>query len=82
MLSEGELKLSEMKSVIERDGMQAYFQAGALHCSGGVILKKQASHDYNTNTKSRDNNHVVVDGPLCDEYYRIRDLLYQQYVIL
>jgi hypothetical protein len=26
MLSEGELKLSEMKSVIELDGMQAVFQ--------------------------------------------------------
>jgi cleavage and polyadenylation specificity factor subunit 2 len=72
MLSVGDIKLSQMKKILNKQGLAAEFHLGQLKCSGQITLRKQAS----------DSNHIVIDGPLCDEYYKVRELLYSQFVIL
>jgi cleavage and polyadenylation specificity factor subunit 2 len=72
MLSMGDIKLSKMKAVLNKQGLSAEFHMGQLRCSGHITLRKERD----------ESNHIVIDGPLCDEYYRIRDLLYSQFVIL
>jgi len=67
-----ELKLSDFKLVLTKNGIPSEFQQGNLLCgnSNNVMLKRH------------DSGRVTIEGCVSDDYYVIRDLLYQQYAIV
>lgn len=65
-----ELKLSDFKQVLKRHGIQAEFSGGVLLCNGLVEVKRTES------------GRIHLEGTLCDDYFKIRQLLYQQYAVL
>jgi len=67
-----EVKLSDFKLVLTRNGIPSEFQQGNLTCghNGNVLLRRHES------------GRVMLEGCLSDDYYLIRDLLYQQYAIV
>jgi len=67
-----ELKLSDFKLVLTRNGIPSEFQMGNLLCG----------HQSNIQLKRHDSGRVMIEGCVSDEYYLIRDLLYQQYAIV
>merc|ERR1712025_912190 len=67
-----ELKLSDFKLVLTKNGIPSEFQQGNLLCG----------HSYNVQLRRHDSGRVMIEGCLSNEYYTIRDLLYQQYAIV
>ena len=66
-----ELKLSDFKMVLSKHSIISEFQGGVLFCgSGNVALRRH------------DSGRVTIEGCVSDEYYLVRDLLYQQYAIV
>lgn len=70
LLSDGKMKLDLMKQVLGKAGFDAKFRGGMLVCNDGVVLKRAM------------NNEIVVEGALSSNYYRIRDLLYEQFTLV
>lgn len=67
-----ELKLSDFKQVLTNKGIPSEFQMGNLMCgiSSNVQLRRHES------------GRVMIEGCVSEDYYVIRDLLYQQYAIV
>ena len=66
-----ELKLSDFKMVLSKHNINSEFQGGVLFCgSGNVALRRH------------DSGRVTIEGCVSDEYYIVRELLYQQYAIV
>lgn len=64
-----EPRLSDFKQVLNKAGIQAEFIGGSLVFNNRVNIRKV-------------DGKITVEGALCDEYYTIRDLLYDQYAIV
>jgi len=69
----GDVKLADFRQVLQKEGFQTEFKGGSLICNGVVSLRKQEREG-----KSK----INIEGVLCEDYFRIRDLLYQQFKIL
>jgi len=67
-----ELKLSDFKLVLTKNGIPSEFQQGNLMCG----------HHSNVQLRRHDSGRVMIEGCVSDDYYVIRDLLYQQYAIV
>ncbi|XP_022244624.1 cleavage and polyadenylation specificity factor subunit 2-like isoform X3 [Limulus polyphemus] len=65
-----ELKLSDFKQVLLRNGIQAEFSGGVLYCNSVVAIRKNEA------------GRINLEGCLCEDYYKVRDLLYEQYAII
>lgn len=67
----GDLKLSDFKLVLAAAGVVAEFSGGALVCAGGSVCvrKKAGSED------------LVVEGALSDDFYRVREILFERFQI-
>lgn len=65
-----ELKLSDFKQVLMKNGIKAEFSGGVLLCNGQVEVKRTES------------GKIHLEGTVSDEYFTIRKLLFQQYAIL
>lgn len=70
LLSDGKMKLDVMKQVLGKAGFNAKFRGGMLVCNDGVVLKRAL------------NNEIVMEGTLSSSYYRIRELLYEQFTLV
>jgi len=66
----GEVSLAQFKSLLQKEGHQADFASGVLICDNEVAIRKTAT------------GKVTIEGGLTENYFKIRDLLYQQYAIL
>ena len=66
------MRLSDFKSVLLRNGIPNEFSGGMLFCGvrNNVALRRH------------DSGRVTIEGAVSAEYYRIRDLLYEQYAIV
>jgi len=67
-----ELKLSDFKLVLTKAGIPSEFQQGNLLCG----------HSFSVQLRRHDSGRVMIEGCLSDDYYVIRNLLYQQYAIV
>jgi len=67
-----ELKLSDFKLVLTKNGIPSEFQQGNLLCGSG----------YNVQLRRHDSGRVMIEGCVSNDYYIIRELLYQQYAIV
>ncbi|XP_077443541.1 cleavage and polyadenylation specificity factor subunit 2 [Stigmatopora argus] len=65
-----EPRLSDFKQVLLREGIQAEFVGGVLVCNNLVAVRRTEA------------GRIGLEGCLCDDYYKIRELLYQQYAVV
>lgn len=63
-------KLSQFKQVLLKNRIQAEFSGGVLYCNNKVAVKRSES------------GRITLEGTICEDYFSIRELLYQQYAIL
>ncbi|XP_031632233.1 probable cleavage and polyadenylation specificity factor subunit 2 [Contarinia nasturtii] len=66
-----ELKISDFKQVLSRNNIQSEFSNGALWVANSTIAIRRI-----------DTGKLCMEGCISDEYYRVRDLLYDQYAII
>ncbi|MBN3325443.1 CPSF2 factor, partial [Atractosteus spatula] len=65
-----EPRLSDFKQVLLREGIQAEFVGGVLVCNNLVAVRRTET------------GRIGLEGCLCEDYYKIRELLYQQYAVV
>uniref|UniRef100_A0A0A9DB54 Cleavage and polyadenylation specificity factor subunit 2 n=1 Tax=Arundo donax TaxID=35708 RepID=A0A0A9DB54_ARUDO len=74
----GDLKLADFKQFLENKGLQVEFAGGALRCGEYVTVRKIGD----SQRGSTGCQQIVIEGPLCKDYYKIRELLYSQFYLL
>lgn len=74
----GDLKLSDFKQFLESKGWQVEFTGGALRCGEHVTVRKIGD----SQKGSTGSQQIVIEGPLCEDYYKVRELLYSQFYLL
>lgn len=90
-----ELKLSDFKQVLTKNNIISEFAGGVLWCSNGTLALKRVSAERFGLTLWKDSDciclvgslqvdagKVSIEGCLSEDYYRVRQLLYEQYAIL
>ena len=70
LLATSDLRIGWLKEVLVNAGFQTELREGTLVVDKGVTVRKAGEYD------------IVVDGPLCDEYFEVRKILYGQYTVL
>jgi cleavage and polyadenylation specificity factor subunit 2 len=65
-----ELKLSDFKQVLMKNGIQAEFSGGVLYCNNQVEVRRNSA------------GRIHLEGSLSQDYYKVRKLLYEQYAII
>uniref|UniRef100_A0ACD5TG03 Uncharacterized protein n=1 Tax=Avena sativa TaxID=4498 RepID=A0ACD5TG03_AVESA len=75
----GDLKLADFKQFLANKGLQVEFSGGALRCGEYITVRKIADSNQKGSTSSQ---QIVIEGPLCEDYYKIRELLYSQFFLL
>ncbi|CAM8964805.1 unnamed protein product [Rhodiola kirilowii] len=76
----GDLKLSDFKQFLASKGVPVEFASGALRCGEYTTLRKIG--DANQMGGGAGNQQIIIEGPLTEEYYKIRDYLYSQFYLL
>eukprot|EP01083_Nonionella_stella_P022254 61559_1 len=68
----GDVKLLDVKNELFKQGVPAEFIQGVLVCgkSGIVNIRKASSTE------------ISIAGALCDDYFKIRDILYDKFIIV
>ncbi|CAH1111258.1 unnamed protein product [Psylliodes chrysocephalus] len=66
-----ELKLAEFKQVLGRNSINSEFSGGTLWCCNGTIAVRKV-----------ENGKMMLEGCISEEYYKVKELLYEQYAIL
>ncbi|KAF9796373.1 hypothetical protein SFRURICE_001946 [Spodoptera frugiperda] len=62
------VRLSELRAALSKLGLTTEFTAGALECCNGTLAIRRL-----------ENGRVALEGVLSEEYYKVRELLYEQY---
>ena len=66
----GDLKLSALaKQLVAADIECSFADGGVLKCCGGKVMVQKVSKDA----------PIEVHGALCEEYYKVREILYAQF---
>ncbi|XP_063387739.1 probable cleavage and polyadenylation specificity factor subunit 2 [Cydia fagiglandana] len=65
------IRLSELRAALARRGLAAEFSHGALECCNGTLAIRRL-----------ENGRVALEGVLSEEYYKVRELLYEQFAIV
>lgn len=66
-----ELKLSDFKQVLMKNNIPSEFSGGVLWCCNGTVAVRR-----------NETGRVTLEGCLSEEYYKVRELLYEQYAIV
>ncbi|MQM07767.1 hypothetical protein Taro_040619 [Colocasia esculenta] len=75
----GDLKLADFKQLLASKGIQVEFAGGALRCGEYVTVRKVGDSSQKGGSGTQ---QVVIEGPLTEEYYKIREYLYSQFYVL
>lgn len=65
------VRLSELRAALSKLGLTTEFTAGALECCNGTLAIRRL-----------ENGRVALEGVLSEEYYKVRELLYEQFAIV
>ncbi|XP_078435387.1 cleavage and polyadenylation specificity factor 100 [Wolffia australiana] len=76
----GDLKLADLKQLLSSKGIQVEFSGGALRCGEHVTVRKVG--DSAQKGGATGTQQVVVEGPLSEEFYKIREHLYSMFYVL
>ncbi|XP_071832554.1 cleavage and polyadenylation specificity factor subunit 2-like isoform X1 [Apostichopus japonicus] len=63
-------RFQDVKQVMTRNGILAEFTGGVLVCNSTVAVRRHES------------GRLCLEGTLCDDYFKVRDLLYEQYAVI
>ncbi|XP_062000163.1 cleavage and polyadenylation specificity factor subunit 2 isoform X1 [Rosa rugosa] len=76
----GDLKMADFKQFLADNGVQVEFAGGALRCGEYVTIRKvgDASHKGG----GAGSQQIVIEGPACEDYYKIREYLYSHFYLL
>ncbi|XP_014237486.1 probable cleavage and polyadenylation specificity factor subunit 2 [Trichogramma pretiosum] len=66
-----ELKLSDFKQILSKSNMNSEFSGGVLWCCNNTIAVRR-----------HEAGKIIMEGCLSEEYYKVRELLYEQYAIV
>ena len=66
-----ELKLADFRQILMNNNIQSEISGGMLLCCNGTIALKRI-----------DTGKVTIEGCLSEDYYKVRELLYEQYAIV
>ncbi|XP_043273422.1 probable cleavage and polyadenylation specificity factor subunit 2 [Venturia canescens] len=66
-----ELKLSDFKQILNKSNIPSEFSGGVLWCCNNSIAVRR-----------HEAGKVVLEGCLSEDYYKVRELLYEQYAIV
>eukprot|EP00252_Welwitschia_mirabilis_P013317 TRINITY_DN2933_c0_g1_i2.p1 TRINITY_DN2933_c0_g1~~TRINITY_DN2933_c0_g1_i2.p1 ORF type:complete len:452 (-),score=102.77 TRINITY_DN2933_c0_g1_i2:296-1651(-) len=73
----GDLRLADFKQLLAREGIQAEFIGGQLRCGDYITVRRIGD------TSQKSGVHqIVIEGPLTEEYFKIRQYLYSQFYML
>lgn len=61
---------ADLKKALDAAGIASQFHGGTLYCVGNVAVRRQGEEGA---------GGLLVEGPLSQEYYRIRGVVYGQY---
>ncbi|KAM7491337.1 hypothetical protein LguiA_034258 [Lonicera macranthoides] len=73
----GDIKMADFKQFLAGKGIQVEFSGGALRCGEYVTLRKVG--DASQKGGAAAIQQIVIEGPLSEEYYMIREYLYSQF---
>ncbi|KAK2421118.1 cleavage and polyadenylation specificity factor 73-I [Trifolium repens] len=76
----GDLKLADFKQFLSTKGVPVEFAGGALRCGEYVTVRKVG--DATQKGAGSGTQQLIIEGPLCEDYYKIRDYLYSQFYLL
>ncbi|KAK3017614.1 hypothetical protein RJ639_004848 [Escallonia herrerae] len=76
----GDIKMADFKQFLASKGVQVEFAGGALRCGEYVTLRKVG--DASQKGGAAAIQQIVIEGPLSEEYYKIREYLYSQFYSL
>lgn len=71
-----EIRLPDFKQVLLNNGIQAEISDGVLYCNDKVTVRRRKP------VCEEDNDAIHLEGVLCDDYFKVRDLLYKQYLMI
>lgn len=63
-------RLSEFKQIVVSKGIQAEMSGGVLICNNVVAVRRNEA------------GRLQLEGCLCEDYYKVRELLYEQFAIV
>lgn len=63
-------KLSDLKTVLAASGFQADFSSGVLYVNNVVSVRRNEAGRFH------------VEGCACEDYYKIREMIYSQFAIV
>jgi cleavage and polyadenylation specificity factor subunit 2 len=66
-----EIKLADFRQILMKNNIQSEISGGMLLCCNGTIALKRI-----------DTGKVTIEGCLSEDYYKVRELLYDQYAIV
>jgi len=80
----GDVRLSDLRLALGAAGVRSAFSGGALVCGRAKIVVARATAAAGigiggSSTTAAADGEILVEGPLCEEYYRVRDVVYGQY---
>ncbi|KAI5652803.1 hypothetical protein M9H77_29990 [Catharanthus roseus] len=76
----GDIKMADFKQFLASKGIQVEFAGGALRCGEYVTLRKVG--DATQKGGGANVQQIILEGPLSDEYYKIREYLHSQFYVL
>ncbi|KAL5744627.1 hypothetical protein ACOSQ2_027743 [Xanthoceras sorbifolium] len=77
----GDLKMADFKPFLSSKGIQVEFAGGgALRCGEYITIRKVGQAGQKGGGSGP--QQIVIEGPLCEDYYKIRDYLYSQFYLL
>lgn len=66
----GDVKLSALRKALGDGGISSEFFSGMLLCQKRILVKSAGLA-----------GQLVLEGPFCEDYYKIRDIVFAQYNI-
>jgi hypothetical protein len=64
----GDVKLSEVKQALTAVGVPSEFRGGRLVVGGSLVVRRDGPE-----------GQLLMEGPLCEDYFKVRDVVYSQY---
>ena len=78
MISNGEVLLSDLRSEIIAQGMKAEYTTNAIEGYQQILVNNKIIIRKNQENRSK----IDVDGPLCEDFWIVRNIVCSQYVTL
>merc|ERR1712151_92194 len=78
MISNGEVLLSDLRSEIIAQGMKAEYTTNAIEGYQQILVNNKIIVRKNQENRSK----IDVDGPLCEDFWIVRNIVCSQYVTL